>query len=802
MTEFNATAHFRQAAKGKDFDWPTAQHYLAETTFTKNHQHQPYSNIGEAQAHADRIAKAEGISSPSVDVKRGGGEGSRYWHSGRYGDSGPEIALSPDHMHEAALIHEMTHHFRHETGQSEGHDAAFSRNYGALLSDHHSRGGDARAEFRHYHQAADEHMRANPDFYQAPPDDGPEASPRTATAFFAQAVTDRYTATTKKEAEHGHHAPRGTGGDRAPRGHAARPATREPERDALRRRKAAAEGVEHHPELQGDLDRLGPGARHVTQTIDALHKGDSGVTTYPLSHPLEGWHAALSSSGHQVVHRHEGNTLHVGYAGHNITDAEQRLGDQGSKALPVHFHGGAEKDFDSMPSDIQGSVLDTVDRLSRREPRATDHALGLPLRGWSAAHVPGHKSHRVTHRYEAADGTSTAPEHAERLFIGHIGPHNYGDAIKRLTTLTDFFSQADLRQTASVDDGKLTHRAPGPDDAPLHDPTRPVREGGGCHEQINLDNPDWGGMGEPHEESMAAVHRARGNPEAPVTIYRAAPHGVSRIRTGDWVATSAEHARMEAAEGGKGDHDGPDDPAHDWPVLKATVPAKHVRTDGNDINEWGYNGPHIDHPAVHGPDEDWTEPTHHTAARLTEAEEGLLQRQSAAVEHDDGVMVAFVPPREVAGQLALQGGQMGDDLHITLAYLGNVSDYTKEQLTLLPQLVSAWAMRQKAVTIHIAGVGTFNNAYKNQHVLWAHPDIPGGVQMHVSLADYLDRYGYRLPSEHGWTAHMTLRYVDRHTRFMPQLPEVSWEATEVVTFVGAARHAARLGLRPSTPTTL
>jgi 2'-5' RNA ligase len=247
----------------------------------------------------------------------------------------------------------------------------------------------------------------------------------------------------------------------------------------------------------------------------------------------------------------------------------------------------------------------------------------------------------------------------------------------------------------------------------------------------------------------------------------------------------------------------PDDPSKDWPVLKATVPAKHVHTDGNDINEWGYNGPHIEHPAVHGPDEEWTEPTHHTASlQLTEAEERLLQRQAAAVANGDGVMVAFVPPPEVAEQLALHGGQLVDDLHITLAYLGNAADYTKEQLALLPQLVSAWAMRQKAVTIHIGGVGTFNNAYKDQHVLWAHPDIPGGVQMHVSLADYLERYGYRLPSEHGWTAHMTLQYVDRHKRFMPQLPAVGWEATEVVTFVGTARHAARLGLRPSTPTTL
>ncbi|MFI0967006.1 2'-5' RNA ligase family protein [Streptomyces sp. NPDC021080] len=790
------------------------------------------------------------------------------------------------------------------------------------------------------------------------PADGEHSCPycvhgsRTATAFFAQAATDRYTATTKKEGEH---APRGTGGDPAPRGHAGGPAAREPERDALRRREAAAEGVEPHPELQGDLDRLGGGARHVTDTIDALHRGGSGVTTYPLSHPLEGWHAALTPGGHQVVHRHEGDTLHVGYAGHNITDAEQRLGDQGSNALPVHFHGGAEKDFDSMPSDVQGSVLDTVDRLSRREPRATDHALGLPLRGWSAAHVPGHKSHRVTHRYESADGTTTTPDRAERLFIGHIGPHNYNDAIKRLTLreVTALFTEAferdnlsrgmnvtlppdkhafvhderqplparahlllselkkpsdrisneDLtgasgglgefwtrnhgvaddaalaqhetrpdgqrstnvtlharhpgtqhfwsemagghgedyegnyrvplhpgtpldvhaiswgepggarhhydfsepvekhaaqavsavRQTAGVDDGKLTHRAPGPNDAPLHDPTRPTAEGGRAHEQENLDNPDWGGMGEPHEESMAAVHRARGNSEAPVTIYRAAPHGVNRIRTGDWVATSAEHARMEAAEGGKTDHDGPYDPDYDWPVLKATVPAKHVRTDGNDINEWGYNGPHIDHPAVHGPDEDWTEPHEHSPRHATFQQ--TLLAEAAAVDNSGGVMVALVPPREIAEQLAMKDGQPADDLHVTLAYLGKAADYTPEQLKILPQVVSSWALRQKPFGVRIGGTGKFAN--KDEHVLYASIDFPRHSEVHTDLARYLRGHGYELPSEHGWTPHMTLAYVDRHFRFMPHLEEHRWTAEEVVTEIGGTRHHARLGTIPS-----
>lgn len=84
-------------------------------------------------------------------------------------------------------------------------------------------------------------------------------------------------------------------------------------------------------------------------------------------------------------------------------------------------------------------------------------------------------------------------------------------------------------------------------------------------------------------ESVNAVRAARGNPEAKVTVYRAAPHGVSSINPGDWVALSPSYAKQHAKQG--------NNPAEDWPIHSATVPAKHVLNGGNDIVEWGYHGP-------------------------------------------------------------------------------------------------------------------------------------------------------------------------------------------------------------------
>jgi 2'-5' RNA ligase len=487
----------------------------------------------------------------------------------------------------------------------------------------------------------------------------------------------------------------------------------------------------------------------VQDTIHALQHGHSGVTSYPLSHPLEGWHAAITSGGHQVVHRVDPDTktLHVGYAGHNVADAEERLGAAGGEghSLPVEFHSGAEKDFDKLHPEVQEKALNTIDRLARGEQHKYDHALTgkqWETGGWRSARADF--LHRVTHRFEDNEGNPTSHERAARLFIGHIGPHNYEAAQKRLSShLTDFFRQANLQQTASVDEDEHLH---------LYHRTTP--------------------------ENAAAIYRdkrmhSRENLGGRKPLYFSTFRGDEEDAQGREYGEGIVHVRVP----------------HHIAEIDDEFPSgeQHYSIDAKDLR----------------PEHFIQEPTHRQASvQLTEVEERLLQRQAAAVDNSTGVMVAFVPPREIAEQVAQQGGQMTDDLHITLAYLGGVADYTKEQLTLLPQLVSAWAMRQKPVTIRVGGVGKFTNAAKDQHVLWAHPDIPGGVQMHVSLADYLERYGYRLPSEHGWTPHMTLRYVDRHFRFLPEVPETSWEATEVVTFIGAHRHAARLGLRPGTPTTL
>jgi 2'-5' RNA ligase len=563
----------------------------------------------------------------------------------------------------------------------------------------------------------------------------------------------------------------------------------------------------------------------------------------------------------------------------------------------VSFHPAAHKELGKLDATARKQVASTIDGLASGADGLQTHPLTGSLKGWKSTKAS--RGHRVIHR-DLDDGT---------LHVGYVGLHEYEKAINRLSVHFETFTldeaphaglTAYFRQTAGMEDADyhMQHSAPGANSAPLHDPTRVPDGGYGAFEPGVLSRAHDGEAGVPHAESLEAVRKAKGRPDAPVTIYRAAPHGVTHIHPGDWVSTSGDYAKDHAVQ---------DDGSPAWPVLKATVPAKHVRTDGNDINEWGYNGPRIENAEIHHPggdpndlgadqhigtavhlspddhafvhdqsrpvseraqrlkdaaphgymvhddpdDAHWEayekartlpqhphpptqviwhtkqraqEPTgiswdlhnddedhehdfardftHHTfgtrtaSLQVTAAQAEQMGREAAAVDNGDGVMVAFIPPPEVAEQLAHADGQPASDLHVTLAYLGKVTDYTDHELKLLPQLVSSWAVRQKPVSVRTGGVGKFSNPSEDQHVLWASIDIPGGAQLHTSLVSFLEGHGYRLPSAHGWNPHMTIKYVDRHFRFMPHVPELHWLSDAVYTHIGQDRHTARLGTLP------
>lgn len=92
------------------------------------------------------------------------------------------------------------------------------------------------------------------------------------------------------------------------------------------------------------------------------------------------------------------------------------------------------------------------------------------------------------------------------------------------------------------------------------------------------ENPDWY-AGET-EETLKQI-RAVQEGAKQVTIYRAVPVGERVISDGDWVGLSREYAEHHAIR--------ESDEELEYEVIAATVPASHVFSDGNSLEEWGYD---------------------------------------------------------------------------------------------------------------------------------------------------------------------------------------------------------------------
>ena len=91
----------------------------------------------------------------------------------------------------------------------------------------------------------------------------------------------------------------------------------------------------------------------------------------------------------------------------------------------------------------------------------------------------------------------------------------------------------------------------------------------------------YGTEGQNDALAISVLHGAKGNPAKEISVYRAVPLGSGgKINPGDWVAITRSYARAHGLSvHGKGG----------FVVLSIKVPAKHLFTDGNSLQEWGYD---------------------------------------------------------------------------------------------------------------------------------------------------------------------------------------------------------------------
>lgn len=127
-------------------------------------------------------------------------------------------------------------------------------------------------------------------------------------------------------------------------------------------------------------------------------------------------------------------------------------------------------------------------------------------------------------------------------------------------------------------DYRGSHTAPGKDEGvPLHDLT--ARENEIYPDDVYSSNGiRYYGTGESTDRlNFQIINKYRRKPNADIVVYRAVPGNVDKINPGDWVTITSQYAK-DHAEGEEG-----------WKIIKMKVKAKDIYTNGDSMDEWGYD---------------------------------------------------------------------------------------------------------------------------------------------------------------------------------------------------------------------
>ncbi|MCK2222088.1 2'-5' RNA ligase family protein, partial (plasmid) [Actinomadura sp. ATCC 31491] len=124
---------------------------------------------------------------------------------------------------------------------------------------------------------------------------------------------------------------------------------------------------------------------------------------------------------------------------------------------------------------------------------------------------------------------------------------------------------------------------------------------------------------------------------------------------------------------------------------------------------------------------------------------------------DKGAMLALAVPADAAAELAVPDGLDADDLHVTLVYLGkNVPAETWAKAVDVARQVAA---DQHPLAGQVGGIGAFPEG-EDGVPLFVPVDVPGLEVLRQRLAAALDAAGVEYNAEHGYTPHVTLKYVE------------------------------------------
>lgn len=145
-----------------------------------------------------------------------------------------------------------------------------------------------------------------------------------------------------------------------------------------------------------------------------------------------------------------------------------------------------------------------------------------------------------------------------------------------------------------------------------------------------------------------------------------------------------------------------------------------------------------------------------SVTKLTETQIWLAEKAPT------GFLVALWIDSETASKLALTGGESSEQLHITLAYCGDSSEINyldkARALVAIAEAVRYWS----PIEGKVAGYGRFeaSDTSDAQDVFHALVDIPQLADLRQCVVNALGYEGIAVSTNHGYTPHITLAYLD------------------------------------------
>lgn len=116
-------------------------------------------------------------------------------------------------------------------------------------------------------------------------------------------------------------------------------------------------------------------------------------------------------------------------------------------------------------------------------------------------------------------------------------------------------------------------------------------------------------------------------------------------------------------------------------------------------------------------------------------------------------MIALYPPPDATGKLAVDGGLPPGEMHLTIAYTGDAADVDPQALSGVARSLSARPPVQATVSGHARFTGGSDG-----DVIVALVDSPALEALRADAMAALAAAGITVPSEHGFTPHMTICY--------------------------------------------